>query len=77
MKEPRVPKHFASAEIFDFWQETPAGSGNYGRVAGCSFSRLWHDYAARGLGPAWIITARMKQTDAPNLELVVARSKAR
>lgn len=58
--------------MFDYWQETPAGSGHYARREGSgSFARLHSDYANEG--PAWKITARMKATDTPTLDNVVAK----
>ena len=75
MKQPRVPKRYASAFAYDFWQETSAGSAQYSRVAGNgSMDRIWRDYAARNLGPSWIITARLKEADKPSLDNIVARS---
>lgn len=75
MKQFRVTKRYATAYMFDFWQESPAGSGQYSRVAGNgSMDRIWRDYAARNLGPSWIITARLKEADNPSLDNIVARS---
>lgn len=76
MKQPRIPKKYATAEMFDIWREVRAGSGDYHRTDGSgSFSRIWHDYASAQDAPAWIITARMKATDTPSLDNVVARGE--
>lgn len=75
MKQPRVPKRYATAYAYDFWHETPSGSGQYSRVAGeGSMDRAWRDHALRANG-AWLITARMNEGDQPSLDNVVARSK--